>query len=64
MQSLFAAAEEVVSRFFSERIDDPGHCTIDVHGGRYVLLRTAALSFEFFDLVRSLYGTDRRAKAD
>jgi len=64
MQGLFAAAEEVVSRFFSERIDDPSHGTIEIHGERYVLLRAAALSVEFFDLVRSLYGPDRRADAD
>jgi signal transduction histidine kinase/CheY-like chemotaxis protein len=64
MQGLFAAAEEVVSRFFRERVDDPGRGTIEIHGERYVLLRGAALSVEFFDLVRSLYGEDRRADAD
>ena len=64
MQELFAKAEEVVSRFFSERVDDPGRGTIEIHGERYVLLRGAALSVEFFDLVRSLYGEDRRAEAD
>jgi two-component system cell cycle sensor histidine kinase/response regulator CckA len=64
MQGLFAKAEEVVSRFFSERVDDPARGTIEIHGERYVLLRAAALSVEFFDLVRSLYGEDRRAEAD
>ena len=64
MQDLFAAAEEVVSRFFRERVDDPGHGTIEIHGERYVLVRAAALSVEFFDLVRSLYGAERLAEAD
>ena len=64
MQGLFSAAEEVVSRFFRERVDDPGHGTIEIHGERYVLVRAAALSVEFFDLVRSLYGADRLAEAD
>ncbi len=64
MHGLFAAAEEVVSRFFRDRVDDPGHGTIEIHGERYVLVRAAALSVEFFDLVRSLYGEDRRAEAD
>jgi two-component system, cell cycle sensor histidine kinase and response regulator CckA len=63
MQALFAKAEEVVARFFQDRIDDPAHGTIQIHGERYVLLRGAALSVEFFDLVRSLYG-DRGAEAD
>src|SRR5260221_6299601 len=64
MRELFAAAEEVVSRFFRDRVDDPGRGTIEIHGERYVLLRGAALSVEFFDLVRSLYGPERRADAD
>jgi two-component system cell cycle sensor histidine kinase/response regulator CckA len=63
MQELFAKAEDVVARFFQDRIDDPEHGTIQIHGERYVLLRGAALSVEFFDLVRSLYG-DRAAEAD
>jgi two-component system, cell cycle sensor histidine kinase and response regulator CckA len=64
MRAIFAQAEEVVSRFFSERIDNPAHGTIQIHGERYLLVRAAALSVEFFDLVRSLYGDDRHAEAD
>lgn len=64
MKELFAKAEEVVSRFFSERVDDPTRGTIEIHGERYVLIRGAALSVEFFDLVRSLYGEDKRCEAD
>jgi len=64
MQGLFAAAEEVVSRFFRERVDDPAHGTIEIHGERYVLVRGAALSVEFFDLVRSLYGPEKSGEAD
>jgi two-component system cell cycle sensor histidine kinase/response regulator CckA len=64
MSELFARAEEVVSRFFSERVDDPGRGTIQIHGERYVLVRAAALSVEFFDLVRSLYGEERREEAE
>jgi signal transduction histidine kinase/CheY-like chemotaxis protein/predicted hydrocarbon binding protein len=64
MSELFARAEEVVSRFFSERVDDPTRGTIQIHGERYVLVRAAALSVEFFDLVRSLYGEERREEAE
>ncbi|HYM34841.1 MAG TPA: ATP-binding protein [Steroidobacteraceae bacterium] len=64
MQGLFATAEKLVSRFFRERIDDPAHGTIEIHGERYVLVRAAALSVEFFDLVRSLYAEKNRAEAD
>jgi two-component system, cell cycle sensor histidine kinase and response regulator CckA len=64
MQGLFAKAEEVVSRFFRDRVDDPSRGTIEIHGERYVLLRAASWSVEFFDLVRSIYDDDRRAEAD
>jgi len=64
MQGLFATAEQLVSRFFSERVDDPAHGTIEIHGERYVLVRAAALSVEFFDLVRTLYSDKNSAEAD
>jgi two-component system cell cycle sensor histidine kinase/response regulator CckA len=61
---LFGRSEEVVRRFFQDRVDDPTRGTIEIHGERYVLVRGAALSVEFFDLARSLYGADRREEAD
>jgi len=64
MTELFAKAEAVVSKFFSDRVDDPAHGRIEIHGERYLLIRGAALSIEFFDLVRSLYGVQRHAEAD
>jgi signal transduction histidine kinase/CheY-like chemotaxis protein len=64
MAGLFAKAEEVVSRFFRDRVDDPTRGTIDIHGERYLLIRGAALSVEFFDLVRTLYAPEQRADAD
>ncbi len=64
MESVFERAEDVVARFFRDRVDDPARGTIEIHGERYVLLRAAALSVEFFDLVRSLYGDERRDESD
>jgi two-component system cell cycle sensor histidine kinase/response regulator CckA len=64
VEPVFARAEEVVSRFFRERRDDPTQGTIEIFGERYVLLRAASLSVEFFDLVRGLYGPSRENEAD
>jgi len=64
MEELFSAAEAVVSRYFRERRDDPEHGTIEISGERYVLVRAASLSVEFFGLVRELYGAGRLAEAD
>ena len=63
VEGIFARAEEVVSRFFSERTDDPTRGTIEIYGERYVLVRAASLSVEFFDLVRDLYGPSREGES-
>ena len=64
MQAPFAAVEELVARYFRDRVDDPAHGTIEIAGERYVLVRAASLSVEFFALVRDLYGAGRRSEAD
>ncbi|HEY5943852.1 MAG TPA: ATP-binding protein, partial [Kofleriaceae bacterium] len=64
MSAAFEAAEQVVSRYFAERQDSPERGTIEVHGQRYVLVRGAALSVEFFSLVRGLYGDAKLKEAD
>ena len=64
VEPLFARAEEVVSQFFSQRRDDPTTGTIEIFGERYVLVRAASLSVEFFDLVRGLYGPGREREGD
>ncbi|MBI5500556.1 MAG: response regulator [Deltaproteobacteria bacterium] len=64
LAELFARAEEMVSAYFDHRQDDPGRGVIEVLGERYVLVRAASLSVEFFALVRELYGAARQAEAD
>jgi len=55
LEVAFLRAQDYVARYFSERTEDPGLGTIVISGERYVLLRAASLSVEFFDLVTSLY---------
>ena len=64
MAPLFRHAEEVVSRYFRERLDQPEHGTIEISAQRYILVRGASLSVEFFGLVRDLYGAGREVEAD
>ncbi len=52
---VFAAAQAYVSRYFSDRQEQPEKGTISISGERYILVRAASMSVEFFDLVRSLY---------
>ena len=52
---VFLRAQDYVSRYFKDRRERPEHGTISISGERYVLLRAASMSVEFFDLVTSLY---------
>ncbi|MBW2454878.1 MAG: XylR N-terminal domain-containing protein, partial [Deltaproteobacteria bacterium] len=63
LEADFLKAEEVVSRFFSEQVADPTRGAIEIAGERYLLIRAASLSVEFFDLVESLYGPGRETDA-
>ncbi len=64
MAPLFLQAEALVSGYFQARQDLPEQGTIEVFGQRYVLVRAASLSVEFFSLVRELYGEGREEEAD
>ena len=63
-EPLFQRAEEVVGQFFRQRRDDPSTGSIEISDSRYVLLRGASLSVEFFALVRSLFGPGAEQDAD
>jgi len=63
MEDAFAAAEVVVSRYFADRREDPTQGTIEISGERYLLIRAAALSVDFFDFVAELYGEGREQEA-
>jgi PAS domain S-box-containing protein len=52
---IFLRAQEYVERYFRDRVEDPEHSTITISGERYILVRAASMSVEFFDLVMSLY---------
>ena len=52
---LFLKAQDYVRRYFADRIEDPEHSQIVISGERYILVRAASMSVEFFDMVRKLY---------
>ncbi len=54
-EPLFLKAQEAVERYFGDRVEDPEHSTLSYSGERYVLVRAASLSVEFFDVVAKLY---------
>ncbi len=54
-ESIFLRAQQHVAGYFADRIENPRLSTILISGERYVLVRAASMSVEFFNLVRSLY---------
>ena len=63
-EGIFAQAEEVVSGYFAGLSRDPSQAAIEIGGERYILVRAASLSIEFFALVRRLFGAGRETDAD
>jgi len=59
----FLAAERVVTEYFRQRVEDAAQGTIEISGERFVLVRAASLSVEFFALVERLYGAGRESEA-
>ncbi len=55
LQPALEKAREVVSRYFADPQFDPEAGRLEVGGERYLLVRAASLSVEFFDVVRRLY---------
>jgi diguanylate cyclase (GGDEF)-like protein/PAS domain S-box-containing protein len=51
----FLRAQDAVARYFEKSRVSPEQGTISFSGERYVLVRAASMSVEFFDLVTSLY---------
>ncbi len=64
VEPIFARAEEVVSEYFGDRTEDPSVGMIKIHKERYVLVRAASLSVEFFALVGRLLGEGKKQEAD
>ncbi|MFA6093760.1 MAG: XylR N-terminal domain-containing protein [Elusimicrobiota bacterium] len=55
MEPVFLKAQEYVAKYFSERLEDPSKGTIIIGGERYILVRAASMSVQFFEFIKSLY---------
>ncbi len=55
MEPLFERAQERVSQYFEQRHFDPTKGTIEIAEQRYILVRAASMSVEFFDQILRLY---------
>ena len=60
---LFQKAQEYVSRYFSLKKEDPSKGTIEIFGERYILVRAASMSVDFFDTIINLYKSEGKEEA-
>lgn len=54
-EQIFQKAEEYVSKYFKKKKETPSKGTIEIFGERYILVRAASMSIDFFETVKSLY---------
>jgi diguanylate cyclase (GGDEF)-like protein/PAS domain S-box-containing protein len=54
-EQIFLRAQQHVAGYFGDRVENPKQSTITISGERYILVRAASMSVEFFGLVTSLY---------
>ncbi len=63
LEPVFERAQEYVARYFAELRASPDRGSLETGGQRYVLVRAASLSVEFYDMVRGIYGNTEEAHA-
>jgi two-component system sensor kinase FixL len=54
-EQIFRTVQEYVSRYFHEKNEDASKGTIEISGQRYILVRAASMSVDFFETVKTLF---------
>ncbi|MGE0567871.1 MAG: histidine kinase dimerization/phosphoacceptor domain -containing protein [Bacteroidia bacterium] len=54
-EDIFKDAEKVVGKYFGTKNFDPSKGTITINDQRYILVRASALSYDFFNSIKSFY---------
>jgi diguanylate cyclase (GGDEF)-like protein/PAS domain S-box-containing protein len=60
---IFEKAQEYVQRYFQTKKEEPSKGTIEIFGERYILVRAASLSVDFFETVTKLYEKEGKEEA-
>ncbi len=54
-EPIFQKAQDYVSTYFSEKKEEPSKGKIEIFGQRYILIRAASMSVDFFDTIKSMF---------
>jgi PAS domain S-box-containing protein len=65
LTEVFLKSQKLVENYFSKKRETPCKGTIEIVGQRYILIRAASMSVEFFEVVKKLYAdkSDKEALA-
>lgn len=63
LRPFFSDAEHYIRSRFQDKVESPEDGSIVIGGNRYILVRAASMSTEFFDMVNNLYGERGGEKA-
>ncbi len=62
-REIFDQAEENVGKYFSDVYNSAEDGEISINGERYILIRSAALSYEFLDIIKEMYRSNGEEEA-
>jgi two-component sensor histidine kinase/predicted hydrocarbon binding protein len=62
-REIFNKAEENVGKYFSDVYNSAEDGEISINGERYILIRSAALSYEFLDIIKEMYRSNGEEEA-
>jgi signal transduction histidine kinase/predicted hydrocarbon binding protein len=54
-EPIFQKAQDYVRRYFSEKKEEPSRGKIEIFGKRYILVRAASMSVDFFDTIKDMF---------
>jgi PAS domain S-box-containing protein len=54
-EPIFQKAQDYVKRYFSEKKEDASKGKIEIFGQRYILVRAASMSVDFFDTLKGMF---------
>jgi len=61
--AVFKMAQDYVRNYFGDRREEPDRANIEIQGERYILVRAASMSVDFFETVKNLYADVGEEKA-
>jgi PAS domain S-box-containing protein len=62
-EAVFKMVQDYVNDYFDNRREDPSKANIEIQGERYILIRAASMSVDFFETVKNLYSTEGEEEA-